>query len=252
MLVKNWSLLSVVGALALVLSAANTVSASIIITETKSDLTSESALQGVIPTLTNDLANSGQSTFLSITSSVPGGYGSNTTGLVDGTLFGGSGYSDTVPGYVVGNENSSLPQTATITIAFDTSVNTLGYDITKITTSSAYQYKATNQHYTVEVLKGGVWQGISGLGNVDSDGTVVWGRQMAIYDADSGVATGAAMVSGISAIRFNLTGPFDGSDIYREIDVVGTATAAVPEPGTLALLAGGLMGLIAYAWRKRK
>jgi hypothetical protein len=27
---------------------------------------------------------------------------------------------------------------------------------------------------------------------------------------------------------------------------------AVPEPGTLALLAGGLFGLIAYAWRKRK
>jgi hypothetical protein len=27
---------------------------------------------------------------------------------------------------------------------------------------------------------------------------------------------------------------------------------AVPEPSTLALLAGGLLGLIAYAWRKRK
>jgi hypothetical protein len=26
----------------------------------------------------------------------------------------------------------------------------------------------------------------------------------------------------------------------------------IPEPGTLALLAGGLVGLIAYAWRKRK
>ena len=26
----------------------------------------------------------------------------------------------------------------------------------------------------------------------------------------------------------------------------------VPEPSTLALLAAGVMGLIAYAWRKRK
>ena len=28
--------------------------------------------------------------------------------------------------------------------------------------------------------------------------------------------------------------------------------AAVPEPGTMALLSAGLFGLLAYAWRKRK
>ena len=28
--------------------------------------------------------------------------------------------------------------------------------------------------------------------------------------------------------------------------------AVIPEPGTLALLAAGLLGLLAYAWRKRK
>lgn len=31
-----------------------------------------------------------------------------------------------------------------------------------------------------------------------------------------------------------------------------TLSLAVPEPGTLALLVGGLIGLVAYAWRKRK
>jgi hypothetical protein len=30
------------------------------------------------------------------------------------------------------------------------------------------------------------------------------------------------------------------------------SATVVPEPGTLALLAAGLMGLLAYAWRKRK
>jgi autotransporter-associated beta strand protein len=32
----------------------------------------------------------------------------------------------------------------------------------------------------------------------------------------------------------------------------GSGAAPVPEPGTLALLAAGLAGLLAYAWRKRK
>ena len=32
----------------------------------------------------------------------------------------------------------------------------------------------------------------------------------------------------------------------------GAGIKTVPEPGTIALLAAGLLGLLAYAWRKRK
>jgi hypothetical protein len=35
-------------------------------------------------------------------------------------------------------------------------------------------------------------------------------------------------------------------------DNMRMSSAVVPEPGTLALLATGLIGLLAYAWRKRK
>lgn len=40
---------------------------------------------------------------------------------------------------------------------------------------------------------------------------------------------------------------YDGT-FYQEIDIV----KAVPEPAALALLACGLLGLLAYAWRKRR
>ncbi len=48
------------------------------------------------------------------------------------------------------------------------------------------------------------------------------------------------------------TGAWNQIVIRRSVDAVTTYFDAVPEPGTMALLATGLIGLLCYAWRKRK
>ena len=44
----------------------------------------------------------------------------------------------------------------------------------------------------------------------------------------------------------------DANRFYYDNFVLGDAPLDIPEPGTLALLGTGLLGLLAYAWRKRK
>ena len=71
---------------------------------------------------------------------------------------------------------------------------------------------------------------------------------------------GQAIAAGINALRFTFSdtgvtaspvpwpyGP--AAATYGEIAVYGTPT---PEPSTLVLLTVGLIGLLAYAWRKRR
>jgi len=43
-----------------------------------------------------------------------------------------------------------------------------------------------------------------------------------------------------------------GGQYFVQLGADGSGVATIPEPSTLALLAGGLVGLLAYAWRKRK
>ena len=54
---------------------------------------------------------------------------------------------------------------------------------------------------------------------------------------------------------FNGDGTVNGADLNTVLSNYNQSagvTAAVPEPSTLLLAAAGLVGLLAYAWRKRK
>ena len=45
---------------------------------------------------------------------------------------------------------------------------------------------------------------------------------------------------------------YSGGNYYVQLGALDGVTTAIPEPGTLVLLAAGLAGLLCYAWRKRK
>ena len=69
--------------------------------------------------------------------------------------------------------------------------------------------------------------------------------------------TSAPIATGVNQLQFTFHPDPQASylaagypDMYREIDVNGIAS--VPEPGAIVLLATGLIGLLAYAWRKRR
>jgi hypothetical protein len=66
--------------------------------------------------------------------------------------------------------------------------------------------------------------------------------------------TFAPSLNGTATLKFTVTLPqvtTGNCDIFLD-NVSVEGTQIVPEPSTLALLAAGLFGLLAYAWRKRK
>jgi hypothetical protein len=70
------------------------------------------------------------------------------------------------------------------------------------------------------------------------------------YTDDLFVAGGP--VAGVQAVKMVYTSNFGSDPYYGLSEVRFDNGISTPEPGTIVLLTTGLLGLLAYAWRKRK
>lgn len=142
---------------------------------------------------------------------------------------------------------------STLDLTFDTSVNTLGYDISEITTFAAWGNNGAslaNQQYEFAYSLVGDDSFIS-LGPVvftpfnDPDTEPESGATRVTHTDDS---RSGLIASGVDAIRITfqdhgiLNGGTDGT-VYQEVDVIGVAT--VPEPSSMLLLGFGCVGFCA-------
>ncbi len=193
--------------------------------------TTNSVLKGWA--LANDLLET-QGSSVSLTNYVPTANGSGTNA---DTLRDGSSGNSTAAEYaeMLLEDSTDTADGWVAEYAFDTSVNTFGYDLTSIASISGLAFGDLDEQsfdifYSVVGSDDWIELGDGFAGNASPDG----GVRVTITD-DTGV-----LASGVDGLRFVSTGSLRGS--YRELDVVGVATAPIPEPAAslMLLTAGGL------------
>lgn len=200
----------------------------------------------------NDLVNTGASTLASAT----------TTGFTpfDGTQYGvgcssAAALNDGTSSAsltTMGNGLATFDWNAssyTTVFALNTSVNTKGYNISEIDSYSAWNDPRPHQSYQVyyTTVDNSTWTLLATV--LATDASYKNGSLKLALTGTSG----GTIASGVNALQFVFATPTNAADrtVYQEVDVLGTAVA-VPEPSSIALLAASLLGLLAFAWRKRK
>jgi hypothetical protein len=139
--------------------------------------------------------------------------------------------------------------TYTLTFNLNTTVNTLGYDITSISTITGWQDERLFQNYSIDYrfAGGSTYFSLGSFANTPVAAVANGSLQLIITD------TNGAVLSGVDSIRFNMNLISGGAGLvgsaFREIDVFGTATV-VPEPSTYALLS--LAGIVFLLVRARR
>lgn len=128
--------------------------------------------------------------------------------------------------------------TWSVTAYFDTTANTLGYDITSVATLAGWNDSRANQEIAVEYRLVGSSDFVA-LGTYSNSAATGGDFSTKILlTSDNG-----PMLSGVDAMRVT----FSAYTNFKEVDVVGAATV-VPEPVTMVTLAIG--GIAAIARRR--
>ncbi len=173
--------------------------------------------------------------------------GCGTTAVLANGDFGSNGTS--APGHMengawITDGNASHPDTCAIyngavaTYTFDTSANTAGYNVTNINLYSSWSDEGRDaMNVTVA------------YSTVTAPNTYT---DIATASGDPGLCNAAYIITsltGVKSIRFSFGDQENGYAGYKELDVIGTP---VPEPSAAIMALFSIIGLSAYAWRKRK
>ncbi len=145
------------------------------------------------------------------------------------------------------NNGYGLYQGMSVTYTFDLTNAQNGWNIDEITSYAAWDDLRTYQQYSVlATFANNTTQYV--IGSADAGVSFIGEGNLSTKIDITGL--GLTGVTSLTFSNFGTTSMGMGA-VYHEIDVFGSATT-IPEPMSILILASGLFGLLAYAWRKKK